>query len=93
MRSPSWIRAARSGTGLGLAMRARERGWGKERKTACPKTSFLSADMLSINTRFTIHIPLLSPSISKMASANVDRAIQSAVYFLARRERSVVLQR
>ena len=49
--------------------------------------------MLSINTRFNIHIPLLSTSISKMASVNVDQAIQSALDFLATRERSVVLKR
>ena len=49
--------------------------------------------MLSINTRFNIHIPLLSTSISKMASVNVDQAIQSALDFLATRERSVVLMR
>ena len=52
-----------------------------------------SADMLSINTRFNIHIPLLTTSISKMASANVNRAGQSALDFLATRERGVVLKR
>ena len=110
MRSPSWIRAARSGPGWGLTKCARGGGPGEGRKTACPKTSFpwvaqfcgvrrwtLSsdwlADMLSINTRFNIHIPLLSTSISKMASVNVDQAIQSALDFLATRERSVVLKR
>ena len=40
--------------------------------------------------RFNSHIPLLSLSISKMVSANVNRAIQSALDFLATRERSVV---
>ena len=40
--------------------------------------------------RFNSHIPILSLSISKMVSANVDRAIQSACDFLATRERSVV---
>ena len=35
----------------------------------------------------------MSTYISKMVSANVDRAIQSALDFLATRERSVVLKR
>ena len=33
MRSPSWIRAARSGPGCGLKKRAREGGRGERRKT------------------------------------------------------------
>ena len=40
-----------------------------------------------------LSITFLSLSMSKMASANVNRAIQSALDFLATRERSVVLKR
>ena len=53
------------------------------------KTIVLKAEQEKDLYRFNSHIPLLSPSISKMVSANVDRAIQSALDFLATRERSV----
>ena len=54
------------------------------------KTIVLKAEQEKALYRFNSHIPLLSLSISKMVSANVDRAIQSALDFLATRERSVV---
>ena len=54
------------------------------------KTIVLKAEQEKALYRFNSHIPLLLLSISKMVSANVDRAIQSALDFLARRERSVV---
>ena len=54
------------------------------------KTILLKAEQEKAFYRFNSHIPLLSLSISKMVSANVDRAIQSALDFLATRERSVV---
>ena len=53
------------------------------------KTIVLNAEQEKTLYRFNSHIPLLSLSISKMVSANVDRAIQSALDFLATRERSV----
>ena len=56
------------------------------------KTIVLKAEQEKALYRFNSHIPLLSLSISKMVSANVDRAIQSALDFLATRERSVVQQ-
>ena len=146
MRSPSWVRAARSKW-------ARGRGRGEGRKTACWKTrpisgqslnpvheqtafligqgnnswamiksialelvthSWIMADLKEVVRkallfldfkgktivlkaeqekalcRFNSHIPLLSLSINKMVSANVDRAIWSALDSLATRERSVV---
>ena len=54
------------------------------------KTIVLKAEQEKDLYRFNSHIPLLSLSISKMVSANVDRASQSALDFLATRERSVV---
>ena len=54
------------------------------------KTIVIKAAQEKALYRFNSHIPLLSLSISKMVSANVDRAIQSALDFLATRERSVV---
>ena len=42
------------------------------------KTIVLKAEQEKALYRFNSHIPLLSLSISKMVSANVDRAIQSA---------------
>ena len=54
---------------------------------------FQLVDILSINTKFNIHIISLVTFTSKMVSANVDQAIQSALDFLATRERSVVLKR
>ena len=43
------------------------------------KTILLKAEQEKALYRFNSHIPLLSLSISKMVSANVDRAIQSAL--------------
>ena len=54
------------------------------------KTIVLKAEQEKVLYRINSHIPLLSLSISKMVSANVDQAIQSALDFLAMRERSVV---
>ena len=54
------------------------------------ETIVLKAEQEKVLYRFNSHIPLLSLSISKMVIANVDRAIQSALDFLARREMSVV---
>ena len=55
------------------------------------ETIVLKAEQEKVLYRFNSHIPLLSLSISKMVYiANVDRAIQSALDFLARREMSVV---
>ena len=54
------------------------------------KKIVLKAEQEKALYRFNSHIPLLSLSISKMVSVNVDRAIQSALDFLAMRERSVV---
>ena len=49
------------------------------------KTIVLKAEQEKALYRFNSHIPLLSLSISKMVSANVDRAIQRALHFLATR--------
>ena len=55
------------------------------------KTIVLKTEQEKALYRFSSHIPLLSLSISKMVSANVDRAIQSALAdFLTTRERCVV---
>ena len=45
------------------------------------KTIVLKAKQEKALYRFNSHIPLLPLSISKMVSANVDRAIQSALDF------------
>ena len=53
------------------------------------KTVVLKAEEEKALYRFNSHIPLLSLSISKMVSANVDRAIQRCFRFLGdeRKER------